>query len=111
LKELKLATHKEREADMLQMYKIASGVVQLDGAGWFEPPPLAVARTRRYADNPQCAPQPQAVGEAAEFFAVRAGKQWNDFPASIRRTHCGRLQTSICTPQGGNFFYFFFIAT
>jgi hypothetical protein len=87
LKELMMTTLEERrhQADMLQMYKIASGAGQLDEEGWFRPPPAAAARTRHYADPLNVRPNHGRLEIRRQFFSVRAAEQWNGVPAPIKR--------------------------
>jgi hypothetical protein len=87
LRELKLTTLEERrhQADMLQMYKIASGSGQLDEAGWFGPPTAAAARTRHYADQLNVRPNHGRLEIRRNFFTVRACEPWNNVPADIKR--------------------------
>jgi hypothetical protein len=87
LKELKMTTLEERrhQADMLQMFKLRSGAGQLDEAGWFGPPTAAAARTRNYADPLNVRPNHGRLEVRRNAFSVRAGEQWNNVPAGIKR--------------------------
>jgi ribonucleases P/MRP protein subunit RPP40 len=87
LKELKLTTLEERrhQADMLQMFKLVSGIGQLDVAVWFRPATVAAARTRQNADELNVQPNHGRLEQRHHFFTVRAGERWNAIPAAIKR--------------------------
>jgi hypothetical protein len=87
LKELRLTTLEERchQADMLHMYKLCCGRTGQDRADWFEPPPVAAARTRRNADPLNVRPNHGRLEIRRNFFTVCAGDPWNMVPSEIKR--------------------------
>jgi hypothetical protein len=83
----KMTTLEERrhQADMLQMYKVASGIGQLDEEGWFRPSPPAAAHTHHYADPLYVRPNHGRLEIRRQFFSVHAAEQWNGVPGAIKR--------------------------
>jgi hypothetical protein len=69
MKELKMTSLEKRRhhADMLQMYKVTSGIGQLDEEGWFRPPPAA-ACPRHYADLMNVRPNNGRLEIRRQFF-------------------------------------------
>jgi hypothetical protein len=64
---------------------LCSGSTGQDKADWFEPPPVAAARTRRNADPLNVRPKHGRLEIRRNFFTVRAGDPWNMVPSEIKR--------------------------